>query len=251
MTLQAVIPVRSLAQAKQRLRGCLGPADRRTLTALMLEDEFDALFRVSALSGIVVVTADAETAALAVHAGAAVLDEVPGAGLNGAVAQAARRLGEQGVEGMLVLPCDVPGVSADELDALVQVHRGRRAMTLVPARDRDGTNALLLTPPSALQPAYGSGSCARHLVAGHAAGLQPRVIELPGLALDLDHPRDLHAFVDRYPGTRTGRFLRERLGADGISCRVLGEPGAARGVAARPTRIAGSLRRHIARTCAP
>lgn len=210
MTVHALVPVKSLAQAKQRLRGCLTPAQRHALAAHMLLDVLQVLAQVRGLGrlgGVWVVTADAEVATLAGRCGAAVLAERGADGLNAAVGQGARWLQAQGAAGMLVLPSDVPGVTAGELDAVLRMHRCGRAMTLVPSRDGDGTNALLLTPATALRPAYGTGSCARHRLAGHAVGLAPRVVELPGLGLDLDHPHDLHAFVARYPTTRTGRIL--------------------------------------------
>lgn len=240
MTVHAVVPVKSLAQAKQRLRGCLTPAQRHDLAATMLHDVLQVLMQaldLGRLGGVLVVTADAEAAAFAARCGATVLAELGADGLNAAVAQGARWLHAQGASGMLVLPSDVPGVTVGELDAVLSapsaglpparparrsgqaatphlleaMHGHGRAMTLVPSRDGDGTNALLLTPATALNPAYGPGSCTRHRLAGHALGLAPRVVELPGLGLDLDHPHDLHAFVARHPTTRSGRFLGAHL----------------------------------------
>lgn len=214
MTLHAVVPVKSLAQAKQRLVGCLTPEQRHAMAVHMLHDVLQVLAQVrdmGCLDGLLVVTADAEVAAVAACHGATVLAEVGADGLNAAVSQGASWLQAQGAAGMLVLPSDIPGVTAGELDTVVRMHRRGRAMTLVPSRDGDGTNALLLTPATALCLAYGPGSCTRHQRAGRAAGLAPRLVELPGLGLDLDHPHDLHAFVARHPTTRTGRFLGAHL----------------------------------------
>ncbi|HST41030.1 MAG TPA: hypothetical protein VLK58_16060, partial [Conexibacter sp.] len=56
-----------------------------------------------------------------------------------------------------------------------------------------GTNALLLSPPDAIAPAFGAGSCARHVAAARRAGATCRVLRLPSIALDLDTPDDLEA----------------------------------------------------------
>ena len=234
MSLRAVVPVKPFALAKQRLQVCCTPAARRTLARLMLEDVLDVLGAVRALDGIVVVTADVDAAALARARRIEVLDEPPAGGLNAAVSAAAQRLVQQGCAGMLVLPGDAPGVTCGEVDQLLAAHgQGvlRRVpgvappprvndehapstarddgprLTIVPAHDGRGTNALALSPPTALRPAFGDDSFQRHLAAAQRAGLPACVLRLPGLGLDLDHPQDLARFAQTRTATRTWRFL--------------------------------------------
>ena len=64
---------------------------------------------------------------------------------------------------------------------------------IVPDRHGAGTNALLIAPPDALEPAFGPGSFARHAALAHAAGARVRVGRLPSLELDVDTPGDLAA----------------------------------------------------------
>jgi 2-phospho-L-lactate guanylyltransferase len=61
----------------------------------------------------------------------------------------------------------------------------------VPDRHGTGTNALLLTPPGVVEPAFGPGSFERHTALAHAAGATIEVAELPSLTLDIDTPEDL------------------------------------------------------------
>jgi 2-phospho-L-lactate guanylyltransferase len=87
----------------------------------------------------------------------------------------------------------------------------------VPDRHGSGTNALRLTPPDVISPAFGSGSFARHAVLGAGAGAVVRVAQAPSLELDVDTPGDLAALraaLDRLPDAapRT-RALLERLGS--------------------------------------
>ena len=60
---------------------------------------------------------------------------------------------------------------------------------IVPDRHGTGTNALLLTPPDVIEPAFGPGSFARHRAVGGGHG--PASPNLPSLTLDIDTPEDL------------------------------------------------------------
>lgn len=206
---RAVVPVKRFELAKQRLGRSCDAALRQALARAMLEDVLDALGAAPGLAGVLLVTGDAEAARLARRRGMDVLDEPQPGGLNAAVTAAARRLRAGGGHAMLVVPADVPAVGSAEIDALLACHAAqRRAVTIVPSHDRGGTNALLLDPPDAMAPAFGADSFRRHLRGARAAGLGATVLALPGLGLDLDHPRDLQRFAQTPSGTRTWRLLQ-------------------------------------------
>ena len=80
-----------------------------------------------------------------------------------------------------------------------------RYVGIVPDRHGTGTNALALSPPDAIVPAFGEGSCARHVALAREAGIPFGVEELASLGLDLDTPAD----VDR-PHPRAGGAPRPR-----------------------------------------
>ena len=68
---------------------------------------------------------------------------------------------------------------------------------------------------------FGEDSYFPHLAAARRCGIEPTVIRQPGIAMDIDHPVDLAAFL-RLPqsaGTRTLAFL-ERIGVLDASTRV-------------------------------
>ena len=82
-------------------------------------------------------------------------------------------------------------------------------MTLVPSHDSNGTNALLLAPPDAIAPCFGPGSFCSTCRRPWRARIDVHVLHLPGLALDIDEPRDLaHC---RRAGRRALRFPRALL----------------------------------------
>ena len=67
---------------------------------------------------------------------------------------------------------------------------GSPSVVLAPDRHRRGTNALLLDPPDAIDPAFGGDSRAGHAWLASSADIAFR--ELAGiLELDLDTPDDL------------------------------------------------------------
>jgi 2-phospho-L-lactate guanylyltransferase len=206
----AVVPVKQLARAKQRLSGLLGPEQRRLLCDAMLDDVLAALTAARGLAGILVVSSDPAARTLAMRHGARLLDD-PGRGLNAAVAHAAKTLAEEGAPAMLVVHGDAPLATADEIEALVAAHAAGHAVVLASDRRGDGTNALLCAPPDAMTFHYGPGSFAAHRQAARAAGHEPAALDLPGLALDIDMPEDLALFVDR---ARAGAAYRLLAGQD-------------------------------------
>ena len=98
----------------------------------------------------------------------------------------------RGAHRVLLVPGDCPALDPGELGRLLDGFP-EAGLVIVPDRHGSGTNALLITPPSAIEPSFGPGSFARHAALGAAAGLAVRVAEAPSLALDVDTPGDLAA----------------------------------------------------------
>jgi 2-phospho-L-lactate guanylyltransferase len=205
---RAVVPVKEIALAKQRLAPALDAAARHDLALAMLEDVLDALSRARGLAGSLVVTADAAAARIAARFGADVSADAARDGHSEAVAAAARRLAKAG-EDMLTLPADVPLVLAEDIERIVAT-RGR--FIIVPAHDGRGSNAVLCRPADAVPLRFGEASFEPHLAAAVARGIAPVTIALPRIALDIDRPDDLAAFLRAPAGTRA-RAVLERARA--------------------------------------
>ena len=184
MTTVAILPIKEFGRAKQRLGGA--PA----LAAEMAERVLDALAAAERLDRVLVVTREPAAAGAAQARGFEVVDEPVLAGHNAAAELGIARALELGATRALLVPGDCPLLSADEIDALLDRHAGGARVVVVPDRHGPGTNALLLSPPDAIGPAFGPGSRERHelLAAGDAV-----VDEVPGLLLDVDTPEDLAA----------------------------------------------------------
>jgi len=205
-----VIPVKNLAGAKQRLAPALEPEERAALATAMLKDVFEAVASWARRPQVAVVTGDAEARSLARQCGFELLDEPEKeeAGESAAVEHATRALEAQGATSTLVIPGDIPLVTAAELEAIYAAAPPAGAV-LVPSRDGRGTNAALRTPASLFPLRFGNDSFVPHRAAAAATGLPLVVLTLPGIALDVDTPQDLAALVAAPGERRSQRLARE------------------------------------------
>jgi 2-phospho-L-lactate/phosphoenolpyruvate guanylyltransferase len=203
MRTAAILPIKSFAEAKQRLRHELAPHDRRALVEAMFADALVALGRVSSLERIVVVSGDRVAQRIAGGYGASIVEDDE-RGHNTAAARGIAAIREDGLERALLIPGDCPTLSANDLNALLAHPAGERSALIVPDRHGTGTNALLLTPPDVLAPSFGPDSCRRHLSDASAAGVPAEVVELHSLGLDVDTPDDLDALRRELASTRGG-----------------------------------------------
>lgn len=214
----AIVPVKSLADAKQRLARVLPLEPRRHLMLNMLEDVLAVLRRVELLQSVLVVTPDSRAAEVAEGFGARVLCETESRGHSAAAVAGFAEARAQGAAHALTLPADTPLVTPDEVRSLLATARSpssrmrgcpglEQRVTLVPSRDGDGTNALLVSPPDAFAPSFGPGSFARHKSMASQRGLACRVMRLPGLGMDVDEPGDLLRLMGAKRGDRRYAFL--------------------------------------------
>jgi 2-phospho-L-lactate guanylyltransferase len=215
----AVVPVKEIEGAKQRLAEFLSPDQRRTLAATMLRDVLRALVQVKELAGIAVVTLDPHASELAAKLGARIITEGARDGHTGAVTAAGRVLLRERRDGMLTVPGDIPRIAASEVRAVLAAHRPGPSFTIAPAHDEKGSNAVLLSPPDSVPLRFGEDSYFPHLDAARRAGIEPRIVALPGIGMDIDHPADLAAFLRMTPRieTETLIFLEE----SGLSAAIL------------------------------
>jgi 2-phospho-L-lactate guanylyltransferase len=209
----AVLPIKDTDDAKRRLAGVLSAPRRQELALAMFEDVLARLSRVRELAGIFVVTADAAAVAIAARHGARVVSDGAYEGHTGAVAAAARRLENKAV---LTLPGDVPLVEEGDIRRIIDADRDalRRdapAFIIVPARDERGSNAILCSPASAVPLTFGTDSFLPHLAAARRCGIEPKVLKLPRVALDIDAPEDLARFLE-IPSQTRARALLGRWG---------------------------------------
>jgi 2-phospho-L-lactate guanylyltransferase len=199
----AILPVKSFGAAKQRLAAELGAGSRQALAQAMFSDVLASLRRVPGLDSVAVVTADrvAESAALGERV--EVLRDIEQAGQSAAAMIGIQYAQACGFDRVLLVPGDTPLLDPGEVAGLLRrgIDQDMGAM-VVPDRHGEGTNALLLCPPDAIEPSFGPGSCERHMAAARAAGLACALERLPTLALDVDTGQDLELLAATLEGRR-------------------------------------------------
>lgn len=211
MDVWAAVPVKQFTGAKTRTGSVLTPAQREKLAATMVEDVLAALANATRLAGILVNTVDPVAADLAERYGARVVTEGANDGHTGAVNGMARVLTAEGRGAMLTVPGDIPRVTSAEIDAVVASALPAPSFTIVPAHDELGSNAVLCAPPFSVPLRFGDDSYFPHLISARRVGIEPVIVRLPGIGLDIDHGADLRRFMTARPRlpTRTLALLEE------------------------------------------
>jgi 2-phospho-L-lactate/phosphoenolpyruvate guanylyltransferase len=185
-----LVPVKRLADAKSRLSKVLSMKEREELMLEMLLRVVPAIREADVGPITIVSSGDA----WATEAG--VYDD-GGLPWNAALAAAMRDVVTEPIAAVIV--ADVPLVTADEVRAFVAA-TPERGMAIARARD-GGTNAVSMRPPGVVATHFGEQqSAAVHAQATAAAGLAARIVDLPGLAFDVDTPADLEELRASHAG---------------------------------------------------
>ncbi len=203
----AVVPVKSLARAKQRLSPMLTPRQRRLLVLAMLNDVLDALAGTPMLRGIMVISPDHGVGPVSAAAGAVCVFQAGDIGYAASADQAARiAAGQYGADGIMVVPADMPAATPEDFTAVLQAHAGP-GCTIVPSWDGEGSNCVVLSPPMAMGFLFGPSSFRRHVEAASRAGIAATLVDRPSLSRDIDTPADLACLA----GAACGAHVRHLL----------------------------------------
>jgi 2-phospho-L-lactate guanylyltransferase len=196
----AVLPVKRFAHAKTRLVETIGPPGRAAMLRAMLADVLVALDHSREVERVILVTGEGRAEKIAmerakrIRTPIEVLRDPADHGHSEAATLGIIRAKALGATCTALLPGDCPLLEPTELDSALSAFADG---TVGVASDRHGTgtNGLFLSPADAIGPAFGPGSCARHLDRAKRAGYEAKLLDIPSLALDLDTPEDLEAIA--------------------------------------------------------
>src|SRR5947199_10167619 len=135
-----LVPVKNLANAKQRLASVLDQATRAELAQAMLHDVLDALAACCGNSEVSLVTSDPFALDLAQAFSFQVIPDATNRSETDAIEMATQLCEARGVESTLVIPTAIPLIRPWELTATSHAAHARDAV-LVPAAEGRGTNA--------------------------------------------------------------------------------------------------------------
>lgn len=192
MTVIAIVPFKGLDKGKQRLAACLSPSQRSLLNERMLRDVLREARAVRVFHEIWVLSIERS----------ALFDDCrwlqdAGHDLNTSLSSAALQAAPF-ADSLVVLAADLPSVSAADLRALVAAGNSH-AVVVIPDKHGSGTNALCLSPPTAIVPRFGTNSRFRHEEAARERGLTSATLILPSIAADVDEPADLERLFTIHP----------------------------------------------------
>ncbi len=206
MSLWTIVPVKPFNEGKSRLAGHISPQQRRALNRELLTRTLTAINQAHLDAEILVISRDTHALDTAKRAGSRTLPEesqpctAPPTActpsdtesepqLNAALTQAARHAAAHGATKLLVLPTDMPNLTAADIRTMAASRGPEPQITIAPSRD-GGTNALMLQPPQAIPFAFGRDSFLRHQRLAAAAGIPVHVVQSDSLLFDIDLPED-------------------------------------------------------------
>ena len=193
----AIVPVASIEGAKTRLGETLDAEERHDLVSGLLERTLDAVTNATSVADVLVVSPDRDVLATASETGGRTLLQ-RSKGLNAGVRDGRDDAIAGGADAVVVVPLDLPFITAAAVDAVVAAltQGGGPTVLVVPDRHGSGTNVLGLRPPGIIDVSFGIGSREAHRMAATVAGAA--FLELDGpLTVDLDTPDDL-VFIESF-----------------------------------------------------
>jgi 2-phospho-L-lactate/phosphoenolpyruvate guanylyltransferase len=225
-----LVPVKNLSAAKQRLADVLDQPSRTKLAQAMLHDVLAAVrewtdrrnndrqnsaFHKNYRPQIALVTSDPYAVVLATEYRFEIIPDPDNPGETGAIEMATRICVERGSDFTLVIPADIPLIQAWELEEIMN-NAPADGSVLVPAADGRGTNAAFRRPVDLFPLRFGNDSFKPHHASAQATGKPCVVLQLPGIAVDVDTPTDLQQLISLPGETRAQRLARKYARAGSV-----------------------------------
>jgi len=209
---QALLLLKDLVQAKTRLSGLLRPSERRALAQAMAEDVLAALGGHPCVGQITLVSDDPGAQLLAGKYGSDCWSEssLGCRGLNPLIQRASERLLANRKEPLLVVHCDLPLLTADDISAVLKAQDECTGLVVGCDRQGSGTNLLAFDVATMPEFCFGDDSCARPLASARSGGFPAQVLIRQGIAVDVDEPADLQCVMERLhanPASNTAALL--------------------------------------------
>jgi len=205
----AVIPVKQISQAKQRLSPLLSTEERRDFFSAMLEDVLSMMVKIDFFEKIILATNCPHAISIAGRHGITHFETGPDDGLNQAAGETVNHLLENGIRDMFLIPGDIPLITEEEINSVLKAHPSAPSLTIIPSRDKLGSNCILLSPPSRMPLKFGPDSYFRHLEIAQTNGLKINPMVFPGFGLDIDEPKDLFELLKAEGNTLSQKYLRQ------------------------------------------
>ncbi len=203
-----LIPVKNLANAKQRLAQLFDQSARTELAQAMLHDVLQVLSEWTGRPPVSLVTNDPFALELARQFEFEVISDYENRGETHAIEMATHHCEARGIDSTLVIPGNVPLLQAGELKKILAA-APEAGSVLVAAADGRGSNAIFRRPAGLFPLRFGNDSFKPHIAAAQATGKPCAILSLPGIALDVDNPSDLRHLASAPGEARAQRLVRQ------------------------------------------
>ena len=191
MTLWAVLPVKPLTKGKSRLHGCMTAEEIFSLNNSLFKETYQKLDASDEIDRILVVSQDEQVLEYTRQMGGFALKENEQSTLNEAVSQALDFIIENHGGKVLIVPADLPWMTMEDLEALLQLRKDGQFIIIVPDHCQRGTNAILISHPNLLIPQFGRHSFQKHTLQAANRSVDLVVWLNKNIQRDLDTPQDL------------------------------------------------------------
>jgi 2-phospho-L-lactate guanylyltransferase len=191
MKIAAVIPMKSLHSAKSRLSNILTAQQRKNLAMYLLDATIKELKKSNFITEIIIVSNDK-----AVQKYTCINDikfiKDSDEGVNPAVILADKYCIDNGINANIVIPQDLPFISAKEIDEICTIsNKYHKCIIICPSKRLDGTNVLFRKPPDVIKTHYDNNSYMNHLIEAYKFKIPIESLDIVKLRFDLDTKEDL------------------------------------------------------------
>ena len=193
MNIWAILPVKPLSQSKTRLAHILSPTERAALTQHLLEQTLQTLQQTPDVTQTLVVSRGERVIHTAQRYHTRTFSEQAPYQLKTAVTQAVKYATLQKVDGVLIIPADLPFLQAYELQNMLD-KAASSTCVICPDETQTGTNALILPSTTNFRFHYGPNSYQKHLAEAERLNMTIHITNAPGICFDLDTEADWHIY---------------------------------------------------------
>ncbi len=192
MELHALIPVKSLTNAKSRLAKYLTQEQRNTLVLTMLDHVLEVLTSCSQITKIIIVTPDEKIKKYVLDKGLSVEVETQH-GHNKSLTQAAKK--ETSDTKLLTLSADLPLLSKKDIEQMIQLSQDCDVV-IAPSKD-NGTNAILEKSPLILPYLFGINSFENYKNESKKRKLSFKIYKSKTISFDVDTIEDMESLESK------------------------------------------------------
>ena len=191
MKIAAVIPMKSLHSAKSRLSNILTAQQRKNLAMYLLDATIKEIKKSCIISEIIIVSNDKAVKNYSCLNNLIFIKDSE-EGVNKAVILADNYCIDNGINANIVIPHDLPFISAKEIDKICTMsNKYHKCIIICPSKRFDGTNILFRKPPDVIKTHYDDNSYMNHLKEAYKFKIPIECLDIVKLRFDLDTKEDL------------------------------------------------------------